>query len=43
MKHRLQRIAELTAADLHDPRTRLRLAVALEAQALLAGRRARTP
>jgi purine catabolism regulator len=43
MKHRLQRIGDLTATDLHDPRARLRLAVALEAHALLAARRARTP
>ncbi len=30
MKHRLARIAGLTGADLHDPRTRLALALALE-------------
>lgn len=35
MKHRLQRIAELTHADLHDPRTRLTLALALEARRLV--------
>lgn len=35
MKHRLARIAELTGADLRDPRTRTRLAVALEARKLL--------
>jgi purine catabolism regulator len=35
MKHRLARIAELTGADLHDPRTRLTLALALEVRALL--------
>jgi len=34
MKHRLARIAELTGADLHDARTRLRLAIALEARKL---------
>jgi purine catabolism regulator len=35
MKHRLQRIVDLTHADLHDPRTRLTLALALEARTLL--------
>lgn len=35
MKHRLQRIVDLTHADLHDPRTRLTLALALEAGTLL--------
>jgi purine catabolism regulator len=35
MKHRLSRIAELTGADLHDPRTRLTLALALEVRKLL--------
>lgn len=34
VKHRLSRIAELTGADLHDPRTRLRMALALEARVL---------
>ncbi len=34
MKHRLARIEELTGADLHDPRTRLTLALALEARKL---------
>jgi purine catabolism regulator len=34
LKHRLQRIAELTHADLHDPRTRLTLALALESRRL---------
>jgi purine catabolism regulator len=34
MKHRLARIVELTGADLHDARTRLRLAIALEARKL---------
>jgi purine catabolism regulator len=37
MKHRLARIAELTGADLHDPRTRLTLALALEVRKLLSG------
>ncbi|MGB7983325.1 MAG: PucR family transcriptional regulator ligand-binding domain-containing protein [Candidatus Nanopelagicales bacterium] len=36
MKHRLARIEELTGADLHDPRTRLTLALALEARKLTA-------
>jgi purine catabolism regulator len=35
VKHRLARIAELTGADLHDPRTRLRMALALEVRSLL--------
>ena len=35
MKHRLQRITELTGADLSDPRTRLTLAVALEVAKVL--------
>ncbi|MCW2633634.1 MAG: hypothetical protein JWQ99_1, partial [Blastococcus sp.] len=35
VKHRLARIVDLTGEDLHDPRTRLRLALALEARALL--------
>jgi purine catabolism regulator len=35
VKHRLARITELTGADLHDPSTRLRLALALEAHTLL--------
>jgi purine catabolism regulator len=35
MKHRLQRITELTHADLHDPRTRLTLALALESRRLV--------
>ncbi len=35
VKHRLGRIVELTGADLHDPRTRLRLALALEVRTLL--------
>ncbi|WP_066582770.1 PucR family transcriptional regulator [Cellulomonas timonensis] len=30
MKHRIARIADLTGADLHDPRTRLTLSLALE-------------
>lgn len=34
MKHRLRRITELTGADLHDPRTRLTLALALETRRL---------
>jgi purine catabolism regulator len=37
MKHRMVRIAELLDADLHDPRTRLSLAVALAARALTSG------
>ncbi|GEN81426.1 PucR family transcriptional regulator [Actinotalea fermentans] len=36
MKHRLQRIGDLLGADLHDPRTRLALALALEARRLVA-------
>ncbi|WP_164737173.1 PucR family transcriptional regulator [Georgenia sp. SYP-B2076] len=36
MKHRLARISDLTRADLHDPRTRLTLALALEVRRLLA-------
>ena len=35
MKHRLQRIGELLGADLHDPRTRTALALALEAHRLV--------
>lgn len=35
MKHRLQRVSELTGADLADPRTRIVLAVALEVSGLL--------
>jgi purine catabolism regulator len=35
MKHRLQRIGELAQADLHDPRTRLTLALALESRRLV--------
>ncbi len=35
MKHRLQRISELINADLHDPRTRLTLALALESRRLV--------
>jgi purine catabolism regulator len=35
LKHRLQRIVDLTHADLHDPRTRLTLALALESRTLL--------
>ncbi|MBO0921431.1 PucR family transcriptional regulator ligand-binding domain-containing protein [Cellulomonas sp. zg-ZUI222] len=35
MKHRLQRIGDLLDADLHDPRTRTALALALEAHRLL--------
>jgi PucR family transcriptional regulator, purine catabolism regulatory protein len=37
MKHRMGRIAELLDVDLHDPRTRLSLAVALAARALTSG------
>jgi PucR family transcriptional regulator, purine catabolism regulatory protein len=37
MKHRLVRIVELLGVDLHDPRTRLSLAVALAARALTSG------
>jgi PucR family transcriptional regulator, purine catabolism regulatory protein len=37
MKHRLARIVELLDVDLHDPRTRLSLAVALAARALTSG------
>jgi purine catabolism regulator len=36
MKHRLQRIGDLLDVDLRDPRTRLALALALEARMLLA-------
>jgi len=35
MKHRLQRIGDLLGADLHDPRTRTALALALEAHRLV--------
>lgn len=35
MKHRLQRIGDLLGADLHDPRSRLALALALEARRLV--------
>lgn len=35
MKHRLQRISDLLGADLHDPRTRLGLALALEGRRLV--------
>ncbi|MBO3096047.1 PucR family transcriptional regulator ligand-binding domain-containing protein [Cellulomonas dongxiuzhuiae] len=35
MKHRLQRIGDLLEADLHDPRTRTALALALEAHRLV--------
>jgi len=38
MKHRLQRVTELTGADLRDPRTRVVLAVALEVRLLLKDR-----
>jgi PucR family transcriptional regulator, purine catabolism regulatory protein len=34
MKHRMGRIVELLDVDLHDPRVRLSLAVALAARAL---------
>ena len=37
MKHRMVRIVELLDVDLHDPRTRLSLAVALAARALTSG------
>jgi purine catabolism regulator len=37
MKHRMVRIVELLDVDLHDPRTRLSLAVALAARALTCG------
>ena len=37
MKHRMVRIMELLDVDLHDPRTRLSLAVALAARALTSG------
>jgi len=40
LKHRLVRIADLTGADLHDPRARLQLAFALEVRALLGENRA---
>ena len=35
LKHRLRKIGELTNADLHDPRTRLALALALETRRLV--------
>jgi purine catabolism regulator len=35
MKHRLARITELTGADLHDPRTRLTLAMAMQIRNLI--------
>ncbi len=35
MKHRMARIAELSPADLHDPRARLRLSFALQARKLV--------
>jgi purine catabolism regulator len=35
LKHRLHKIAELTNADLHDPRTRLAMSLALEARKLV--------
>ncbi len=35
MKHRLARISEFTGADLHDPRTRLRLALAMQIRKLI--------
>jgi purine catabolism regulator len=41
MKHRMVRIVELLDVDLHDPRTRLSLAVALAARALTSGAGAR--
>jgi len=41
MKHRMARIAELLDVDLHDPHTRLSLAVALAALALTSGPGAR--
>jgi purine catabolism regulator len=37
MKYRLQRIADLLGVDLHEPRSRLSLALALEARRLTAG------
>jgi purine catabolism regulator len=37
MKHRMMRIGELLDVDLHDPRTRLSLAVALAARTLTSG------
>lgn len=37
MKHRMARIAELSSADLHDPRARLRLSFALQARKLAVG------
>ncbi|WP_225753358.1 PucR family transcriptional regulator ligand-binding domain-containing protein [Actinotalea sp. Marseille-Q4924] len=39
MKHRLQRIGDLLGADLREPRTRLALALALEARRLVAAAR----
>ncbi len=36
MKHRMSRISELIAADLHDPRARLKLAFALQVRKLIA-------
>ena len=42
MKHRMGRISELLDVDLHDPRTRLSLAVALAARALTSGAGSRT-
>ncbi len=41
LKHRLRRIGELTGADLHDPRSRLTLALAIEARKLLGPGRTR--
>jgi hypothetical protein len=41
MKHRMVRIVELLDVDLHDPRTRLSLAVALAARGLTCGAGAR--
>lgn len=37
IKHRLRRISEILSADLHDPHTRLALAVALRARTLTEG------
>jgi hypothetical protein len=37
MKHRMVRIVALPDVDLHDPQTRLALAVALAARALTSG------
>jgi purine catabolism regulator len=42
MKHRMARIVELLDVDLHDPRTRLSLAVALAARTLTSGAGSRT-